>query len=101
MKTELITISEYCIKYAIEPSFIIALEDSGLIVLEQINNDKYIHYKQLVEMERYIHFHYELQINIEGIEAIEGLLHKIKLLQHEIETLKSQVHLHEQSADSQ
>jgi chaperone modulatory protein CbpM len=95
METELITINDYCIKYAVEPSFIGALEDSGLIVLTVIDNDKYIHYKQLVEMERFIHFHYELQINIEGIEAIMGLLQKIKRLQHEIEVLKSQVHLHE------
>jgi len=95
METELITINDYCIKYAVEPSFIVALEDSGLIVLTVIDEHKYIHYKQLVEMERFIHFHYELQINIEGIEAIMGLLQKIKRLQHEIETLKSQVHLHQ------
>ncbi|CAM4085370.1 MerR HTH family regulatory protein [Pedobacter westerhofensis] len=95
METELITINDYCNKYAVEPSFIVALEDSGLIVLTVIEDNKYIHYKQLVEMERFIHFHYELQINIEGIEAIMGLLQKIKRLQHEIETLKSQVHLHE------
>jgi len=95
METELITINDYCIKYAVEPSFIVALEDSGLIVLTVIDDHKYIHYKQLVEMERFIHFHYELQINIEGIEAIMGLLQKIKRLQHEIETLKSQVHLHQ------
>ncbi|SEA68847.1 chaperone modulator CbpM [Pedobacter hartonius] len=93
METELITINDYCLKYAVEASFIGALEDSGLIVLTVIDNNKYIHYKQLVEMERFIHFHYELQINIEGIEAIMGLLQKIKRLQQEIEMLKNQVHL--------
>ena len=95
METELITINDYCLKYAVEPSFIVALEDSGLIVLTLIEENKYIHYKQLMEMERFIHFHYELQINIEGIEAIMGLLEKIKRLQHEIEDLKNQVHLRE------
>jgi chaperone modulatory protein CbpM len=98
METELITISDYCIKYEVEPSFIGALEESGLIVLTVIDDNKYIHYKQLVEMERYIHFHYELQINIEGIEAIMGLLQKIKRLQHEIEILKNHVHLREPDA---
>lgn len=94
METELITIREYCVNYSVEPSFITALEDSGLIVLTVVNDDKFIHYKQLVEMERFVHFHYDLQINIEGIEAIMNLLEKIKHLQHEIDTLKSQVHLH-------
>lgn len=93
METELITIEDYCAKYAVEPSFIVALEDSGLIALTVIEDSKYIRYKQLVEMERFIHFHYELQINIEGIEAIMGLLQKIKSLQHEIESLKSQAQL--------
>lgn len=95
METELITISEYCVNYSVDPSFITALEESGLIVLTLIDENKFIHYKQLVEMERFVHFHYDLQINIEGIEAIMNLLDKIKHLQHEIEVLKSQVHLHE------
>lgn len=95
METELITISEYCVNYSVDPSFITALEESGLIVLTLIDDSKFIHFKQLVEMERFVHFHYDLQINIEGIEAIMNLLEKIKHLQHEIEVLKSQVHLHE------
>lgn len=95
METELITISEYCVNYSVDPSFITALEESGLIVLTLIDDNKFIHFKQLVEMERFVHFHYDLQINIEGIEAIMNLLDKIKHLQHEIEVLKSQVHLHE------
>lgn len=95
METELITIREYCVNYSVDPSFITALEESGLIVLTIINEDKFIHFKQLVEMERFVHFHYDLQINIEGIEAIMNLLQKIKHLQHEIDVLKSQVHLHE------
>jgi chaperone modulatory protein CbpM len=95
METELITISEYCVNYSVDPSFITALEDSGLIVLTVIEDNKFIHYKQLVEMERFVHFHYDLQINIEGIEAIMNLLQKIKHLQHEIATLKSHVYLYE------
>ncbi|HEY0175922.1 MAG TPA: chaperone modulator CbpM [Pedobacter sp.] len=95
METELITISEYCVNYSVDPSFITALEDSGLIVLTVIEDNKFIHYKQLVEMERFVHFHYDLQINIEGIEAIMNLLQKIKHLQHEITTLKSHVYLYE------
>lgn len=95
METELITIREYCVNYSVDPSFITALEESGLIVLTIIDDSKFIHYKQLVEMERFVHFHYDLQINIEGIEAIMNLLQKIKHLQHEIEVLKSHVHLHE------
>lgn len=95
METELITISEYCINYSVEPAFIGALEESGLIALTVINNDKYIHYRQLVEMERFVHFHYELQINMEGIEVIMNLLQKIRRQQQEIQGLKNHIHVHD------
>lgn len=95
METELITISEYCINYEVDPGFIGALEESGLIVLTVIGNDKYIHYEQLVEMDRYIHFHYDLEINIEGIDAIMNLLHKVRHMHQEIELLKNHVRLQE------
>jgi len=98
METELITISEYCVTYSVEPKFIGDLEEAGLIVLTIVDDNKYIHFKQLEEMERFIHFHYDLQINIAGIEAIVNLLQKVKRLQHEIEVLKTQVHLHEPGA---
>jgi len=94
MEKELITISEYCIKYEVDPAFIGALEESGLISLTLVEGTKCILYEQLVEMERYIHFHYDLKINMEGIDVIINLLQKIKDLQHEIETLKIQAQLH-------
>ncbi|MBB6502940.1 chaperone modulator CbpM [Pedobacter cryoconitis] len=95
METELITIRDYCVNYAIEPSFVDALEESGLIVLTIIDGNKFLHFEQLVEMDRYIHFHYDLEINIEGIDAIMNLLQKVRHLQHEIDILKNHVHLHE------
>lgn len=98
METELITINEYCINYEVEPAFIGALEESGLIVLTIIGENKYIHFEQLVEMERYVHFHYDLQINIEGIDAIMNLLQKVKHMQRDIAVLKTHIQLHETPA---
>ena len=95
MEKELIAITEYCINYDIEPSFIDSLEESGLIMLTSINEEKFIHIEQLQEMDRYIHFHYDLQINIEGIDAIRHLLDKVNHMQEEIQQLKRLLHLHE------
>jgi len=95
METELITITEYCSSSAVDPTFIEALEESGLIVLTVIDNDKFIHHEQLIEMERFLHFYYDLDINIGGIDAIMHLLHKVKAMQKEIQVLKTQVHLYE------
>ena len=95
MEKELIAITEYCINYDIEPSFIHSLEESGLIVLTSIDEEKFIHIEQLQEMDRYIHFHYDLEINIEGIDAIRHLLDKVNHMQEEIQQLKRLIHLHE------
>lgn len=94
METELITITEYCTNYTVDPSFITALEESGLIVLKVIDDTKFIHFSQLVEMERFIHFHYDLNINMEGIDVIMNLLKKVKLMQHEIDDLKNHIEVY-------
>lgn len=96
MEKELITITEYCIKYEVEPSFITSLEESGIIIFTRIDQEKFIHTEQLQEMARYIHFYYDLQINIEGIDAIRHLLKKVSSMQDEIQQLKKQLHLHQQ-----
>lgn len=91
MERDLIAITEYCIKYDIEPSFIDSLEETGIILLTNIDQEKFIHMEQLPEIDRYIHFHYDLQINIEGIDAIRHLLNKVSSMQEEIQQLKRQL----------
>lgn len=95
METELITITEYCANYTVDPSFISALEESGLIVLTVIDDTKFIRFGQLVDMERFIHFHYDLNINIEGIDVIMNLLNKVKQMQQEIDDLKNHINVYE------
>lgn len=91
MERDFITVTEYCVKYDIEPSFINSLEESGIIILTNIDQERFIQIEQLPEMDRYIHFHYDLQINIEGIDAIRHLLGKVNAMQDEIRLLKMQL----------
>ncbi|WP_316818656.1 chaperone modulator CbpM [Pedobacter nyackensis] len=91
MERDLIAITEYCIRYDIEPSFIDSLEETGIILLTNIDQEKFIRMEQLPEIDRYIHFHYDLQINIEGIDAIRHLLNKVSSMQEEIQQLKQQL----------
>ena len=95
MEAQLITITEYCVNYEVEPDFIGSLEDSGIISFTIVDTEKYIHIEQFPELEKYIHLHYDLHINIEGIDAIRHLLDKVERMQSEILQLKSRLHLHE------
>jgi chaperone modulatory protein CbpM len=91
----LITLKEYCIQYDIEPAFLMELEDSGIIYYQETAEEKYIQEEQFEELERYIRFYYDLNINIEGIDAIRHLLHRIHEMEKEIKLLRSQLKLHE------
>lgn len=95
MEKEFITITEYCINYNIDPSFIVSLEESGIIVFSTIGKEKHIHFEQFTELDSYIHLHYDLQINIEGIDAIRHLLGKVSRLQTELNELQKKLRLQE------
>lgn len=94
MQTDLIIVSEYCHKCHIDPSFILLLEDNGLIEIQEEENEKYLLPSQLYDIERYTRWYYDLAINIEGIDAIRHLLDRMNGLQHEINSLKRKLDLY-------
>lgn len=83
-----ILIEECCKHYRIETSFVRTLNEQGLIELSYTDESYFIHSNQLSLLEKYMHLHYDLDINMEGIEAISHLLEKIERLQLELRTLK-------------
>ncbi|TDO20992.1 chaperone modulator CbpM [Pedobacter duraquae] len=95
MTTALITIREYCGHYQIEPDFLVALEQGGLLAFTRVGEEQYIAEEQLPELETYIHFHYDLDINVEGIDAIRHLLLRVKEMDQEIHQLRNRLSIHE------
>lgn len=93
MKSDLIIIKEYCIQSRIEPDFIFQLENEGLIEISEIDNEQYINIAQLNALERYARWHYELSVNVEGIDVMQNMLTKIKELQSEVQHLKEYMKL--------
>ncbi len=96
MKTKhLVPVSDFCTHHEIEISFINSLQNNGLISIECIDNLNFIHADQVLKLEQYVHFYYDLDINIEGIETVTHLLNQIELLQQRIQLLHNQLLLHE------
>ena len=95
MKENLISAREFCEKYNVEISFIHSLKDTGLIEITTIDETGYIMSSQLQELEKIIHLHYDLDINIEGIETINHLLERIKDLRDEITMLRNRLRIYE------
>lgn len=84
-----ILIEECCRYYSIETSFVKTLSEHGLIELEYTNESYFISNEHLPLLEKYMHLHYDLDINMEGIEAISHLLEKVATLQAELRALKA------------
>ncbi len=83
-----ISVEECCIYYRIEASFMQELDDRGLIKLSRSGKAKFIAHDQLPDLEKYMRLHYELEINMAGMEAIGHLLNRMKHLQQEVRKLQ-------------
>lgn len=88
---ELIPAEDFCIHHNIEYSFISSLENSGLISVTSVRSSAYIHPDEIHKLEKFVTLHYDLDINIEGIETINYLLERIEEMQREILTLRNKM----------
>jgi hypothetical protein len=91
----LIAVNEFCVNHNIEISFIRSLQKTGLIEFTIIEESLFINIDQLQQLEKIVHLYYELDINLEGIETINHLLHRINSLQDENILLKNRLRLYE------
>ncbi|HXL58219.1 MAG TPA: chaperone modulator CbpM [Chitinophagaceae bacterium] len=94
----LIPADEFCTHYNVEFSFINTLQEYGLIEMISIEENYFIDVNQLQRLEQYTRLHYDLDINVEGIEVIEHLLNRVRNLQDEIISLQNRLRLYEQSS---
>ena len=78
---DLIEIDELCIRYNVEHTFIRSLSESGLIEMIILEQKEYVHCDKLTEFEKMHRLYHDLNINMEGLEAIQHLLKKLKELQ--------------------
>jgi hypothetical protein len=96
MQTDNLTaVDVFCANHNIEISFIISLQQTGLIEITTIKDTGFIDADQLQQLEKFIHLYYELDINIEGIETITHLLRRVNSLQDEIIALRNRLRLYE------
>ena len=99
MQTEyLIAVNEICAHHNVEMSFIRSLQANGLLEVSTIEETSFIDAGQLRQLEKFIRFYYELDINLEGIETITYLLQRITSLQDEITALKNRLRLYEETS---
>ncbi len=92
----LIQIKQFCVYHEIENTFITELNNYGLVEIIIEEEDQYLHSEQLPAIEKMIRLHYDLNINMEGIDAIYHLLNKIETLQQDLNTTQNKLRLFKQ-----
>ncbi|WP_342086151.1 chaperone modulator CbpM [Dyadobacter sp. OTU695] len=92
---QLIAIEVFCTHYDVEYAFVESLQEHDLIETVVVGDTRFLQVPHLSRIERIIRFHRELDINLEGIEAIQGLLNRIEHLDREIATLRNRLRFYE------
>ncbi len=95
---KLIALDEFCASHNIEISFVSSLQQTGLIEITKIEETGFIDADQLRQLEMFLRFYYDLEINLEGIETITYLLERITSMQREMISLKNKLRLYEMNS---
>ena len=91
MSRKKITYTECLQIYQVEETFLDQLQSSGLIEIVIEEDDRYIEYDYLQEIEQFVRWHYELEINMEGIEALHHMLQQVQQLQEDVKKLRGEL----------
>jgi len=93
---KLISIQQFCSIYETPTSFLDDLHDYEIIKFKVIDNTKHIKLKDVSTIEKLMRLHFDLDINMEGLDAIIHLTHQINDLQEEINHLRRQINFYEE-----
>ncbi|MDP2339071.1 MAG: chaperone modulator CbpM [Bacteroidota bacterium] len=66
-----------------------------MIEIRSVEEATVIDAEQLQQLEKFIRFYYELDINLEGIETITHLLQRLNAMRDEITVLRNKLRLYE------
>ncbi len=92
---QLITLQNICTHYQVDLSFIRSLSEFGLVEIITLNETPYVDIDALSDLEKMMRLHYDLEINLAGIDAISNLLKRVSDLQKEIKILRNQLSNHQ------
>jgi chaperone modulatory protein CbpM len=94
MEEQLVPAHEFCVHHHVEMNFIYSLRDYGLIDVVSNEGNDYLSVDRLNELEKIIRLHYDLDVNVEGIDVILHLLKQLDDAERELGQLKSRLRVY-------
>ena len=89
---DMIAANDFCSHHQIDMSFLYSLQDYGLIDIINLDDQCYLKPDQLEDLEKIVRLHYDLHINLEGIDVINNLLQQMDNMHIELVALKHRLH---------
>jgi hypothetical protein len=90
-RSNLIPAAKFCSHHQVEVTFIQRLQEYELVQVVLIEEEPYLPAEELPEVEKLMRLHYDLNINMEGLDAVRRLLRRTEALQREIQSLRNQL----------
>lgn len=91
MEEQLIPAQEFCAHHHVEMSLIYSLQEYGLVDVIKNEDSEYLSVEQLSELEKILRLHYDLHVNMAGVDVILHLLKQLESAQHELDALRNQL----------
>lgn len=88
---EPLAIELFCTHLGVEHSFVVAMQERGLVEIIVIEQRRYIAPEHLPRLEKLARMHYDLEINYEGLEALSHMLERMEALQVELTKLRDRL----------
>ena len=88
---EPIAIELFCTHLGVDHSFVVAMQERGLVEITVIEQRRYIDPEQLPRLEKLARMHYDLEINYEGLEALSHMLERMEALQQQLNMLRDRL----------
>jgi hypothetical protein len=95
MERDMIPAEEFCTHHHISYTFISGLQEAGLIEIVTVEEQPCLHTEQLRQLEKLVRLHTDMDINMEGIEAIAHLLQRMDDMQQRMNRLSQRLRIYE------
>ncbi|GAA4453860.1 MAG: chaperone modulator CbpM [Chitinophagaceae bacterium] len=90
-----ILLNTLCSEYGVEIQWVHGLRDQGLIQIIWIDGAEQLHEDELPPFEKAVRLHRDLQVSLQDIDLVFGLLDRIETLQHEVSRLQQRLSSYE------
>lgn len=90
-----ISVMKLCDHYKVEVSFFNQLNEVGLVEIVTIEQNPYLREDAISHVEKIVRINQDLNINIEGIDAVLNLLKKMNELELKMNALQNRLSLYE------